>query len=72
MPLNKNEFLKLAFQFPEHMKLNHQFNKMKGMAGKDFYYAFMKRHPDLSLRSAESTSLQRAKGFNKEQVDMFF
>lgn len=32
----------------------------------------MKGHPDLSLRTAESTSLMRAVGFNKTQVDNFF
>ncbi|KAG5870243.1 hypothetical protein JTB14_026936 [Gonioctena quinquepunctata] len=31
----------------------------------------MKRHEDLRLRTAESKSLQRAVGFNKEQVDLF-
>ena len=72
MPLNKNEFLKLVFQFAEELKIHNQFNKDKRMAGKDFYYQFMKRHPDLSLRSAESTSLQRATGFNKQQVDLFY
>ena len=72
MPLNKSEFLKLAYQFAEKCKVKHWFNKHKMMAGKDFYYDFMKRHQDLSLRKAESTSLQRAAGFNKEQVDRFF
>lgn len=72
MPLNKEEFLKLAYQFAEKMKIKHRFNKDKLKAGKDFYYDFMKRHQDLSLKTAESTSLQRAAGFSKEQVDRFF
>lgn len=72
MPLNKEEFLKLAYRFAEKLKIKHRFNKEKLKAGKDFYYDFMKRHPDLRLRTAESTSLQRAVGFSKEQVDRFF
>lgn len=32
----------------------------------------MKRHEVLRLRSSASTSLQRAAGFNKEQVGRFF
>lgn len=72
MPLNKNEFLRIVYQFADKLKIDHHFNKKKMMAGKDFYYDFMKRHRDLSLRKAESTSLQRAAGFNKEQVDRFF
>jgi hypothetical protein len=39
---------------------------------KQFYYEFMRRHPELSLRTSESTSLQRAVGFNRPQVDRFF
>lgn len=72
MPLNKDEFLRLAFQLAEKLKIKHRFNKEKKMAGKDFYYDFMKRYSDLSLRTPESTSLQRAQGFNKVRVDKFF
>lgn len=72
MPLNKNEFLKLAYQFAEKLKVVHRFNTTKMMTGKEFYYEFMKKHKDLSLRMAESTSLQRAAGFNREQTDRIF
>lgn len=72
MPLTKKEFLKLAFELAHKLKLPHRFNNEKKMAGKLFYFDFMKRHPDLSLRTAESTSLMRAVGFNKTQVDIFF
>ncbi|CAH1987730.1 unnamed protein product [Acanthoscelides obtectus] len=72
MPLNRQEFLRLAFQLAEKLKLPHQFNKEKQSAGKNYYYSFMKRHSDLSLRTAESTSLMRAVGFNRPQVMRFF
>lgn len=72
MPLSRNEFLTLAFEFANKLKIKHRFNKTMKKAGKDFYYDFMKRHKDLRLRTAESTSLQRAAGFNKEQVGRFF
>lgn len=72
MPLNKQEFLRLAFQLAEKFKLPHQFNKEKMSAGKNYYYSFMKRHSDLSFRTAESTSLMRAVGFNRPQVERFF
>jgi hypothetical protein len=32
----------------------------------------MRRHPELSLKTPESASLQRAVGFNKSQVDRIF
>ena len=72
MPLTRKEFLKLAFDLAEQLKLPHRFNKNKQIAGKDFYYAFVKRHPEVALRTPESTSVMRAVGFNKPQVDLFF
>ncbi|KAF9411499.1 hypothetical protein HW555_009740 [Spodoptera exigua] len=66
MPLMKKEFLKLAYDLAEVMKVPHRFNKEKGSAN------FMKRHSDISLRASESTSMMRAVGFNKPQVHLFY
>ena len=41
------------------------------MAGKKWYYAFMRRHPKLSLRKPELTPIARTQGFNKERVQPF-
>ena len=41
----------------------------KKMAGKKWYYSFMRRHPELSLREPENTSLARAQGFNRPRVE---
>jgi len=72
LPLSKKEFLKLAYDLATELKLPHRFNTQTGTAGKHFYYDFMSRHPELSLRIPESTSLMRVVGFNKSQVDLFF
>lgn len=72
MPLSKSEFLKLAYDLAENLGLKHRFNIEKKMAGKDFYISFMKRHPELSYRKPQSTSLMRCVGFNKPQVERFF
>jgi len=72
LPLMKKEFLKLAYDLAVALKLPHRFNTEKGIAGKHFYHDFMARHPDLSLRKPESTSLMRAVGFNKPQVELFY
>lgn len=42
------------------------------MAGQDWFSSFMKRHPDLSIRSAQPTSLSRATSFNRTNVERFF
>lgn len=63
---------KLAFDVAEKNNLPHTFNKEKRCAGKKWYYSFMKRNPDLSLRQPENTSLARAKGFNRQNVQQFF
>ncbi|XP_018400852.1 PREDICTED: uncharacterized protein LOC108778227 [Cyphomyrmex costatus] len=41
-------------------------------ASKDWYYAFMHRHLNLSLRTPEQTSANRAKAFCAENVNAFF
>lgn len=41
------------------------------MAGMDWYYSFMARHPEISLRRPEATSLSRITAFNKEETDIF-
>ena len=36
--------------------------------GEDWIYSFMKRHPNLSLQTAEATSLTRSTSFNRTNV----
>lgn len=43
-----------------------------GTAGRLWFNGFMKRRQELSIRSAEATSLGRAMGFNKAVVEQFF
>lgn len=41
-------------------------------AGEDWFYGFMSRHKQLSLRAPQSTSLSRSTAFNKTTVSRYF
>lgn len=62
--LTIKEVRKLAFEVAENYDLPHNFNRDNKIAGKKWFYAFLKRNPNLSLRKPEGTSMVRARGFN--------
>lgn len=62
----------LAYEVAEKLKIKHSFNKERKMAGKGWLHGFRQRHPQLSLRLPEATSLARAEAFNRPQIDKFF
>ena len=70
--LNITDIRRLAFQIAEQNGIPHKFNRNTKLAGKKWFYCFMKRHPNLSIRLPENTSLARVKGFNREAVHHFF
>jgi len=67
-----NDLRRLVYDLAEANGIDHNLDKTQGMAGWKWYYRFMKRHKELSLRSAENTSMSRAQGFNKPRVQAFF
>ena len=70
--ITRKDLMQLGYQFVEANNLLHAFSKTKRMAGKDLYNAFMKRHPNLSLRQTEPTSIARASGFNITDLNGFY
>lgn len=50
----------------------HPFDTKLKVAGSDWLKGFLQRHPSLTLRAPENTSLARARGFNRESVGKFF
>ena len=58
--ITATELRKLAYQFAEKYKVHHRFNREIEMAGKKWYYKFMRDNPCLSLRTPEATSIARA------------
>lgn len=67
-----NELRTLVYDWVEANNIDHRFNKTSKQAGWDWIRGFRLRHPDLSLRKPENTSLARAMAFNKPVIAQFF
>lgn len=70
--LSITELRELAYQFAKKMGGCPDGWDDEKMAPRHWYYKFMKRHPQLVLRTPEQTSMNRAKAFCKSNVDRFF
>lgn len=73
--ITRKDLMKLAYDLAvmhNDGKSARLFGNSTKTAGKKWYKLFMKRHPELSLRSPENTSLARARGFNHDAVKTFF
>lgn len=70
--LTPREMRSVAFEVAESNNIAHPFNKSLRLAGVDWLKGFMDRHPNITVRTPENTSLARARGFNKESVKEFF
>ncbi|XP_055308969.1 uncharacterized protein LOC129572878 [Sitodiplosis mosellana] len=67
------ELKTLAYQYAKKIGIEYPAEwDTNGHAGKHWYYLFMKRHPNLSLRKPQQVSANRSKAFNKENVDGFY
>ncbi|KAB0795100.1 hypothetical protein PPYR_11939 [Photinus pyralis] len=71
--LSTKEVRRLGYEFAikNNIRVHDGWRENK-MASADWLSAFLKRHPHLSLRTPEATSLSRATSFNKENVNNFF
>ncbi|CAH2085302.1 unnamed protein product [Euphydryas editha] len=68
--LTPSDFKNNVGEFAKKLGKSHRFPK--GCAGKDWLAGFRKRHPSVVLRTPEPTSLARARGFNRPQVERFY
>lgn len=62
---------KLIYEYADLNNIPHRFNTSSKLAGSDWVYGFLKRYPELKLRQP-TTSIARAMGFNKTQVQIFY
>ncbi|XP_031637668.1 uncharacterized protein LOC116350086 [Contarinia nasturtii] len=71
--LSITELRQLAYQYARKLNIAYPTNwDTDQMAGKTWYYGFMLRHRNLSLRTPEQTSINRIRSFCKENVKQFF
>lgn len=68
--LTKTEFMQLAGEFAKRKNKQTPFNN--NTAGKQWFTNFKKRHPDIVLRTPESTSIARLQAFNRPAVNRFY
>lgn len=71
--LSPKDIRKIAFELAisNNLKVPKSWESNK-LAGADWFTSFLKRHPSLSIRTPEATSLARATSFNQHNVKSFF
>ena len=70
--LTRNDVRALAFNLAGSLNIDHRFNREEELAGWDWLWGFLKRHPGLSIRKEENLSLARALGMKREVVHRYF
>lgn len=62
----------MVFAYCERNQIANKFDSETRQAGRGWIREILKRHHELSLQKPESTSIQRAIGFNKSKVETQF
>lgn len=71
--LTRRDIRSLAFQIAKKNKIANNFSIISESAGNDWLKLFCRRHKDtLSIRTPTGTSFDRAKGFSRDNVNVFF
>jgi hypothetical protein len=70
--LTKSDVLRIAYQLAESYGVSAPFNKESKTAGRKWFNNFLRRNPDISLRTPEATSIGTVKGFNRKSVSECF
>lgn len=70
--LTRSDIKSMAFQLAKKNGIPNPFSKLTESAGRAWLKSFMKRHPCLSFRSPTGSSVSRALGFTRANVEVFF
>jgi hypothetical protein len=77
-PITILNFREMAFRYATRLQRQKRLSNLPcgwrkaSMATADWFYAYRKRHPDLSLRQPEGLSVARSQAFNRRRVQEFF
>lgn len=55
--MSQKQLRRLVFNYAKKHNIPNKFNDDQGLAGKDWLYGFLKRHPTTNLRQLQATSL---------------
>ncbi|KAF9420025.1 hypothetical protein HW555_003619 [Spodoptera exigua] len=72
LPVTPRILRRLVYKYCVLNNIKHNFDEEAKCAGKDWFKAFMKRHPDISLRKAQFMNPARAQKLNKFIVNDHF
>lgn len=72
LPVTPRILRRLVYKYCEQNCIKHNFSDIAKQAGKDWFKAFMKRHPEISVRKAQFMNPARAQKLNKFIVDDHF
>jgi hypothetical protein len=70
--LTINDIRSLVYQLAQRNSLSYAFGTDKDKVGRDWLNGFLRRYPQIALRTPEATSAARARGFNKVAVGHCF
>jgi len=66
------DVMRLAYQLAVRKEIKNRFCKRNEKAGRKWLKNFLRRHPQISVRTAKGLSLSRARSFTPESVAQFF
>jgi len=71
--LSTNDTRKLAYKYAKAINASvpEKWNAEE-KAGREWLFGFLRRNPNLALRTPEATSLSRSTSFNRHNIDTFF
>jgi len=70
--LTMADVMRLAYQLAVRNGIENHFCKRNEKAGRKWLKNFLRRHPQISVRTPKVLSLSRARGFTPESVAQFF